>query len=720
MRLNFFAHNDTSIPKFRRLNRKCVYARKNWSARNTSSIKMRKLLAVILPFLFFSPVFGQEEVKQTTALKIDETIKVDGSLDEPAWEKAQEARDFIQFSPERGMPSSVRTRVKILYDDNFIYFGFFCHDPQPDRIVARVAQRDADVKPDDSVNVFIDTYRDRRNFYFFSTNLIGTQRDGRVTENGRTIDVTWDGIWKTAGQRTDFGWTVEIAVELSNLKYKPGRNRTWGLNVGRKVPRLLEHSFWTGPLESIAKASQFGDLKGLDLPKAEKRARIIPHAITRLEEDVQTEFRAGLDARYAFSQMVSGNLTINPDFATVEADQEEINLTRFELSLPEKRNFFLEESEIYQQRIRLFYSRRISDIYGGAKVYGKSGGLEFSALSAQTKEDETEDLASTNFSVFRLKKDVMKSSTIGFLAANKLVGGRNVGTAGLDTSLYFSDTFKFTGQFALSYGNYNRDNIALFLRPSYDSATFHIHLRYTQLGRNFRENANEVGFIRDDNRRELDSAINKTFWIKKGIFERINYDSNYNVYWGLDGNLRSWKIDEEISFDLKNKFSLSAEHHQEFKGQDDIFFEKDFRNHESEFELGYNTREWQHITLAYGFGRNFDLDFQLVEGSLNFKIIQDFSFQYSLSRVLFEPDPEGESTWIHVFRATNYFTPDLFLKVFYQVNTSIDKHNIQVLFVYRFQPPFGLIQLAYQKGTARFGEAGTQGHTLFMKIAYMF
>ncbi len=682
---------------------------------------MKKSLIVLLSLLLVSlPLFSQSEVKETTALKIDEVIKVDGSLDEPAWEKAPEAGDFVQFSPERGKSPSVKTSVKILYDERFIYFGFFCYDPQPEKIVARMTKRDDGVKADDSIYVMIDTYHDRRNSYFFATNLLGTQRDGRIAENGKTTDGTWDGIWKTAGQRTDFGWTVEIAVELSCLKYKPGRNRTWGLNLGRIVPRLLENDYWTGPVESPHKVSQFGDLKGLDLEKSEKKAQIIPHIISKVEEDEKTEFEVGLDARYAFSQMVSGNLTVNPDFATVEADQEQINLTRFELGLPEKRNFFLEGSEIYQQRIQLFYSRRISDIYGGAKLYGKSGGFEYSALSVQTKEDETEGIDSANYSVFRLKRDVMESSTIGFLAANKLVGGKSVGSTGIDTSLYFSDTFKFTGQFALGYGNYNSDNIAFFLRPSYDSATFHIHLRYTQLGRNFRENANEVGFIRDDNRRELDSAIAKTFWFKKGIFDRIEYNSNYNIYWGLDKNLRSWKVDEELSFDLRNKFSLSAEHHQEFKGQDDEFFEKDFRNHETEFELGYNTREWQHASISYGFGRNFDSDFQLVEGSLNYKITQDFSIQYSLTRLILDPDPEGESTWIHVIRATNYFTPDLFFKVFYQVNTSIDKHNIQVLFVYRFQPPFGLVQLAYQKGTARFGEAGTQGHTLFLKFAYMF
>jgi len=682
---------------------------------------MKKFLFILLILsISLSFIFGQESVKETTALKITESIEVDGLLDEPVWDKAPETGDFIQFEPERGKPSSVKTIVKILYDENFIYFGFLCFDPQPEKIAARITKRDAELHDDDAVAIFLDTFHDKRNCYFFITNLLGTQLDGRIAENGRTRETTWDGIWKSAGQKTDFGWSAEMAIDLSCLKYEPGKSKTWGLNFGRPVPRVLERSFWVGPLESSQKVSQFGDLKDLDLEKAEKKFRLIPHVITKLEEERHTEIEGGIDARYAFSQMVSGNLTFNPDFATIEADQEQINLTRFELSLPEKRNFFLEGSEIYQQRISLFYTRRISDIYGGAKVYGKSGAYEFSGLSAQTKKDESRGGDSANFTVFRLKRDVMKSSTIGFLAANKLIGGKNKGTVGIDTALNFTNTFTFTGQFALSYGDYNRDNVAFFLRPSYDSSTFHIHLRYTQLGRNFRDNANHVGFIRDDNRRELDSAISKVFWFKKWGFERIEYNSNYNIYWGLEGNLRSWQIDQELSFDLKNKFSLDIEHTQEFKGQDDEFFEKDFRNHRTAFELGYNTREWQQATIAYEFGKNFGLDFYLIEGSLNYKITQDFSFQYSLERVVFDPDPEEESTWIHVFRATNYFTKDLFIKVFYQINSAIDKKNIQVLFVYRFQPPFGSFQLAYQKGTARFGVKGTQGHTLFLKVAYLF
>jgi hypothetical protein len=679
-------------------------------------IEMKKNLLIIIFFLMSSLLsFAYQETKETNALKIKEPIKVDGLLDEPAWQKAPQATDFIQFEPERGKLASLTTTVKILYDEKFIYFGFLCYDTQPERIVASVTKRDSDINEDDSVYILVDTFHDLRSCYYFATNVLGTQLDGRVTENGRTKDSTWDGIWKSGAQRTGYGWSAEIALELNSLKYEPGDDKTWGLNLRRGVPRILEKSYWAGPIESEFKVSQFGELKRLDLPKSEKKYQLIPHVISKAEEGEQTELKAGLDARYAFSQTVSGNLTVNPDFATVEADQETINLTRFELSLSEKRNFFLEGSEIYNQRISLFYSRRISDIYGGAKLYGKSGGYEFSAMTAQTKKEEPAGEESANFTVFRLKRDVMKSSMVGFLAANKMMEGKNKGTAGIDTTLHFSNTFNFTGQLAVSYGDYNKDNLAFFLRPSYDSATFHIHLRYTHLENYFGDNANAVGFIRDDNRRELDSAIEKTFWLKKWGFDRIEYDSNYNIYWGMDGTLRSWQIDEGLSFDLKNKFSLGIDHTQEYK-----LYEKEFRNDQTKLELGYNTREWESASVSYSFGRNFDLDFKLIGGNLNYKISEDFSFQYSLTRLICEPDPEGESTWIHVIRATNYFTSDLFIKVFYQINSSIDKKNIQVLFVYRFQPPFGSIQLAYQRGTARFGERGTQGNTLFLKIAYMF
>jgi len=662
------------------------------------------------------PAFAAgQTARGATAVKIGEPIRVDGVLDEAAWGRAAELSDFIQFEPERGAPATVRTSVRILYDGVAVYFGFENTDPEMDKISARISKRDSDLTEDDAVAVCLDTYGDRRACYYFMTNLLGTQYDGRITDNGLTTDATWDGVWKSAARKTETGWTAEISIELSSLKYRPGLKRVWGLGIARIFPRRLENSFWQGLVDSPYKVSQFGLLSGLDLERASKKLQVIPHVVGKLEDWKTVGAEAGLDARYAFSQTVSGNLTINPDFATVEADQEQINLTRFELSLPEKRNFFLEGSEIYSQRIRLFYSRRIGDIYGGAKVYGKAGGFEFSGLTAQAKPDEELGTDSANFSVFRLKKDILKDSFIGFLAANRLVGGRNTGTAGLDTSINLTNTFRFTGQLAMSYGDFKGSNVAFFLRPAIDTATFHFHVRYTQLGETFGDNANAVGFVRDDNRRELDSALEKTFWFKRGFLERIGYESNYNIYWGLQGTLRSWQVDEGLSFDFKNKLSLQADHTEEYK-----LFEQEFRNRQTEFTLGFNTREWQSASAAYAFGRNFGLNFDLFRGTINYRLAKDLSLEYGLTRLVFNPDPDGDSTWIHSLRTTYNFTSDLFLKLYYQVNSAIDKMSVQLLFVYRFQPPFGLIQFAYQRGSTVFGVAGERADTLFMKIAYMF
>ena len=678
---------------------------------------MNKIAAVLFILLFLSLCLYSDSsgTRTTEARKVEEAMIIDGLLDEAAWETAVPIEDFIQFEPDQGKPISFETTAWVLYDEDHLYVGFRCVDPDPQKIAASITKRDGEGRQDDLVSVWLDTFHDKRRCYIFATNLLGTQLDVRITDNGKTADMTWDGIWESAARRTEYGYSVEIAINLVSIKYQPGENMTWGFNVGRIIPRFLELGYWAGPLEHPWKVSQYGELTGLDLMKSQKKIQLIPHIIGKVQEGQQTDIEAGLDGRYAFSQMISGHFTVNPDFATIEADQEEINLTRFEVNLPEKRNFFLEGSEIYSQRIRLFYTRRIGDIYGGARVYGKAGSFEVSALSVQTRKDEQSEEDSANFSVFRIKKDVLKSSMIGFLAANKIVNGVSMGTAGLDTAIYFSDTFKFTGQLAMSYGEQDTKNIGFFLRPSYDSNTFHIHLRYTQLGEFFGDNANSVGFIRDDNRRELDSSIEKTFWIRKWGIDRMEYGSNYNIYWGMDDTLRSWRIDQEISLDLKNKFSFDLEHMQEYK-----LYEKDFRNHQTEFSIGYNTREWQSVRVSYSYGKNYDADFHLYEGSLRVKITSDFSLSYAFERLILDPDPEIESTWIHVIRATNYFTKDLFLKVFYQAHTSIDKQNIQVLFVYRFQPPFGLIQIAYQKGTGRFGERGAQGHTLFLKIAYMF
>jgi hypothetical protein len=670
-----------------------------------------------LLFLLQLLLLGSGTKKSVPALKIDDNIVivVDGKPDEEIWQKSRPTSDFIQFEPAKGSPAPFQTDVRVLYNSRYIYFGITCYDSQPQKIVARVSKREGEVSSDDSVAVAVDTFNDGQTAYIFFTNLLGTQKDGRLADNGRTFDDTWDGKWLSAGSRTENGWTVELAVPFETFKYNPGENRTWGLGVIRFIPRKLETDTWSGPMEFYQRVSQFGSITGLDLRKMEKTGQIIPHVISKIEKGEKTKIEAGLDVRYAFSQSVSANLTVNPDFATVEADQEQINLTRFELSLKEKRNFFLEGAEIYSQRIKLFYTRRISDIYGGLKVYGKSKAHEFSVLSVQSKKDMDAGEDSANFSVVRYRKNIFRSSNLGFLLANKVVDGKFYGSAGIDLVHFFSETVNVTGQLAFSYGEKNNRNLAFFIRPSYDSSTFHIHLRYTHLGAHFADNANSVGFIRDDDRHELDSAVEKTWWIRKDWIERIVYDSNYNIYWSTRGGmLRSWQIDQGLEIDFTNKLSFEIEYTGEFKR-----YEKDFHNRQVGFELGYNMREWQSAGLRYEFGKNFDSDYVLFGGNVNFKLGKKFSIEYELDRLRLDPDPEQESTWLHVLRLNHYFTRDLFIKVFFQGNSVIDKRNIQAVFVYRFQPPFGMLQLAYQRGTGRFGERGEQGDTIFLKFSYV-
>jgi hypothetical protein len=675
---------------------------------------VRKSIFAIIGFLvIIFPVFAENTIFTASPIKVLNPPEIDGRIDDPAWANAPMVTDFIQFEPHKGSPATVRTEVRIVYDNVQIYFGFKCFDPEPEKLVLGT-RRDGLLMGTDSVTVTLDTFHDMRTAYYFRTNPLGVQHDGRVSDNGRVADTNWDGVWTSAGARIPEGWSAEIAIPLKTIKHRSGSNQTWGFQTSRYFPRNLEKSFWAGPLEDYRKMDGNGTLTGLDLIPSVRRLQVIPHVISRFEEGKKAALEAGMDARYDFSASISSHLTINPDFATVEADLEQVNLTRLELHLPEKRNFFLEGNDIYRQRIQLFYSRRIADIYGGAKVYGKTAGSEFAVLSTQTKEIDSGE-SSANFSVFRLRQDVFHNSTFGILAANKVVNGLNQGTAGLDTALYFTKTLKFTGQFAVSYGPAGKTDVGLFLRPSYDSSSFHIHLRYTYLGKDFGDNANAVGFIRDDNRHELDSAIRKIFWPGGTFFDRIEYSSNYNIYWGVDKTLRSWDVWQALAFDLRNKISFKIRHAEEYK-----LFEKGFRNRSTQFIAGYNMREWESAVLSYSFGKNFDSDFNLIGATLNQKITRDLSLTYRLSKLFLNPDPDGQSTWIHSLHATQYFHKDLFLKLFFQTNSAIDKVNAQIVVAYRFQPPFGVIQLVYQKGTARFGEKGDQGHTLFFKFAYVF
>jgi hypothetical protein len=685
------------------------------------SNEIKKSALIFLSVLILSSlIIAQQGKKAFFALRVIESIEVDGILNEPAWEKAQEANDLMEVKAWRSGSESARTSVKILFDDDFIYIGFICFDSQPDKIESYATEKDMDLRDDDSVFVLIEALYDRDHYYYFGTNLNGTQSDGRVNLDGRAADPAWNGIWRCAAQKTDSGWNVEIAIDLTSLEYKSKAEKVLGISLSRIVPRMLESSFWSGVLDPAFKISQLGQLEKISLAEAERKLKISPHAISSIEEGEKQELGAGLDMNYEFRPRVSAQLAIYPDFDTVEADEEHVNLTRYELYVPEKRDFFREVSSLNDQKIMLFYTKRIYDIYGGFKLNGRTGGFEFSGVSVQTKEDVLTNQDPANFSMVRLKTDFLRSSSIGILAANKLISGKNIGAAGIDTALRFGRNFSISGQFAYSYGDFGEENIAYFIRPSYESSIFRVHLSYLHLGQNFGDNVNEVGFIQDDNRRELDSGLGITFLRDKGKVEEFKYGSNYNIFWGMDGNLRSWQVEQGFWAEFKNKFTLSAQHIQEFKAQDNLLYEKDFRNHRTTLGIAFNAREWEYAILSVTVGKNFGWNFNMLDIRKNIHVSKTLDLEFNMARTYFTFGRSGMNDFVSSIRAINSFNEKLSVKIFYQYHSMINKFNLELLVNYLLLPPSGFIQLVYQVGRARFGERYGPGNTLFLKIGYSF
>ena len=284
------------------------------------------------------------------AVQVAKGPLIDGIVAENEWQSAAVASSFIQFEPRRGDPSDIRTESLVLYDAGHLYVAFRAWDTEA--VTAQLTQRDAELLRDDAVVLVVDTTNDRRSAYYFITNALGTQADGRISDDGRTSEATWDAPWESAARQTDYGWSAEFSIPLSSVRYVAGERQTWGINFGRSRRRTLEMSFCSGPLDNQWRVSGAGRLNGLNVPAPLDRLQVVPYALTRAQDQVAPDWEAGIDARYALTPTTAVYGTLFPDFATIEADQEQINLTRFELTLPEKRQFFLEGQDQFNQRSR--------------------------------------------------------------------------------------------------------------------------------------------------------------------------------------------------------------------------------------------------------------------------------------------------------------------------------------------------------------------------------
>jgi hypothetical protein len=475
---------------------------------------MHKILSALLLAALVSPLAAQRSAPDTLkAMKTDAAIKLDGVLDEAEWAKAPRISNFTQRELNENASATERTEVAVLYNATEMYIGIWCFDAEPDRIVAQRMKWDFDYDTEDNVKIVIDTYQDKRNGYLFIVNPNGAQFDALIMDNGRKENADWNGIWYAAASRTEQGWFVEIRIPFSTLKFSAADEQAWGFNVERDIRRKREQVLWQGWSRdaNLLQVNRAGTLEGL---RGLTRMRIFefrPYALAGVQKDrgvaASTVSNLGLDFDYLINPTVKLDFTINPDFGQVESDAMIVNLTRFSISLPEKRQFFLEAQNFFDfplGRARAFYSRRIgiyrgleTPILGGARFLGKMGGATLGAMVLQT--GRTDAVGSTNFSLVRWKQDLGEQSSVGLLAIGEARSGRFNGTGGADllysTSALFGDkNFQVGGAFAATYTSDREEAAGSAHRVfvSYPNDLFDGGLSWERTGKDFNP---EVGFL---------------------------------------------------------------------------------------------------------------------------------------------------------------------------------------------------------------------------------
>ncbi len=376
-------------------------------------------------------------------------IRLDGILDDEVWLRAKPATGFVQSEPAEGQPASEATEVRVASDGRTIFIAAYLHDREPGRLIVNDIKKDFKEEDQDDFEVLLDTFGDRRNGYVFITNIAGAKADRQVANEGREVNTSWDAVWSVRTRVTEDGWIVEMAIPLRSLRFDPAAGHSWGINFSRRIRRRNEISFWAPIPRSynLARVSLAGDLAGLVIDGAGKNLRIKPYLLGRAVREVgggsfAEQLDAGADLKVGLGSGLTLDATVNPDFAQVEADEQQVNLTQFSQFFPEKREFFLENSGIFyvgdaarnnrvvlnptpDEDLLLFFSRRIGldqtgrevPIPAGLRLTGKLGGFSLGAVSMQTRASAGS--RATNYGVFRLRKNVLKGSDVGILFMNR-------------------------------------------------------------------------------------------------------------------------------------------------------------------------------------------------------------------------------------------------------------------------------------------------------------
>jgi hypothetical protein len=528
------------------------------------------------------------QAKVATAIRTTGEIRLDGRLDEEIWRVAPPITGFIQLRPDNGAPAREATEVRIVYDDENIYVAVIAFDSQPERITLNSVQRDFPTFESDGVTVVFDSLRDGRSGFSFTTNAAGAKRDQQLSNDGQG-NLDWDGAWDAKAAINEQGWIVEYLIPFKTLRFTDSSSQEWGLNIARRVMRINEWSLWspTPSRYSEFKVSMAGTLRGLDNIDPGRNLRIKPHLSAGATQARSADgrlggpagggigsFDGGVDLKYMLTPSLTLDGTYRTDFAQVEADQQQVNLTRFNLFFPEKRDFFLENTDIFNfggratgQNANLvpFFSRRIGlgsagtpiPIVGGTRLSGRVQRYEIGVIGMRT-----EALASTpanSFVVGRLKRNLLANSWVGALVTNRdsTITGDHNRLFGADAHFLFSDRLEFDS-FLMRTETPGRasQNEAKRLQVGWLDDELNVSAEYNSVGPDFNP---EVGFVR---RRDFEQRAADVSWTplleQSDLIRNLKFGTTFDYYTGqTTGLLETRTTESTIGIQFENNAGVN-------------------------------------------------------------------------------------------------------------------------------------------------------------------
>ena len=571
-------------------------------------MKFTQVLCVIvtLPWSVYSeaqsgPPIDYETARlerRLTAVRTKARIVLDGSLDERDWREAPAAKNFIQSDPHEGEPATFDTEVRILFDDQNLYIGMNAYDDEPDKLIIRDRTRDYNTRSVDSFLITLDTFNDRRNSYMFQTNPAGAKYDNQLFNEGQESNRDWDGVWHVVTRIVATGWKAEIAIPFKTLRFSNDAIQTWGINFGRRNRRINEDSFWSPipRIHTMSRVSLAGTLEGLRDLRPGPSVKLTPYfngAVTEKVQGHQTrDFDAGLDAKIGIGTGLTLDLTINTDFSQVEADLQQVNLTRFSLFFPEKRDFFLENAGIFrfgppenrQRRtfrssfglaagssvrggqsrgddLLLFFSRRIGlsedgdriPVRAGGRLTGRVGHYQLGFLGMLTGE-EMGIATGDSFSVMRVKRNLFDNSDIGVIFINR--ESRNSShynrSLGMDGNFRLNPSMDVNAYIAKTVTpGFEEDDLAGRIAYAFTSRTLNFSASYSSLQENFNP---EVGFAPRVGVRRATGNIRyrylQSWW--RSLLREIGPNLDIDYFTDQQGNVVSRYVNARVAFRLQN------------------------------------------------------------------------------------------------------------------------------------------------------------------------